>query len=431
MSCPLTFFLQYTKFWENPSATPIMWVGLLFSIMSASALQQESASGLGGSSTSEPEPMLSSYRALTIHCLIAGDYLRPVRYTMETLIIHFGVEQTVNVDSSTESWILIGVIIRIALRMGLHRDPSHWTHIQPRQAERRRRLWITLYQMDFFTSTQVGLPRIIKDSQCDTRLPRHLLDHDPGLDHEVLRPEQPPKEPTPLLYIVQRHAIIKVAAEIYDATEAGLLPSTTVDALQTKLELAIDAIPACLKYKSLETSVAEKPITILHQIILDILIFKATYLLHQQILAGGAAAKDGTKSDDQCVEAALSILAHQQMLFEETQPGGLMFSVRWKVASSLNHEFLQATMMLCLALVRLNKEHEGICDSRVPNRQNEMAEALTRARDLWGNIAGQSVEAQKAANAITAALQHGSNDACVSSASELPIGKTHAVCIYG
>lgn len=119
-------------------------------------------------------------------CLIAGNYLQPSRYTIETLTLHFAVDQNMNPDASINNWTLIGVIIRLALRTGLHRDPSHWPNIRPLEAEFRRRLWITLYHMDFFTSTQVGLPRIVKDSQCDVRPPANLIDDDLSFEHDEM-----------------------------------------------------------------------------------------------------------------------------------------------------------------------------------------------------------------------------------------------------
>ncbi|CAK7236551.1 hypothetical protein SBRCBS47491_009676 [Sporothrix bragantina] len=69
-----------------------------------------------------------------------------------------------NMDGTVSSWVLMGVIVRLALRMGLHRDPRHFLSFRPLEAEMRRRLWISLYQMDFFTSVQLGLARIIKDA---------------------------------------------------------------------------------------------------------------------------------------------------------------------------------------------------------------------------------------------------------------------------
>ncbi|KAK3933912.1 fungal-specific transcription factor domain-containing protein [Diplogelasinospora grovesii] len=394
------FLAEYATFWANPSVVPIMWVGLLFSMMSMSALLQQQDIGALGLSTVEPHDMLETYRTLTIHCLLAGDYLRPSRYTVETLTLHFAVDQHVNLDTCISSWILIEVVIRIALRVGLHRDPSHWPEIRPVQAELRRRLWMSLYQMDFFTSTQIGLPRIIKDSQCDTRPPAHLFDHDISFENEEIPPEQPLTESSPLLYVIERNAIIKVAAEIYDATEAGPPSSATIATLGAKLDRAVDAIPAWLKHKPLETSLAENPVTILHQMTLDILIHKAVYLLHRRSFVKGSAADESTGSTELCINAALAILEHQRRMSEETEPGGLMFLIRWKVATSLNHEFLQATTMLCFALTRFHEGQVGSC-----HRRSEILETLNVARGLWEKIADRSTEARRAAKAITAVLQ--------------------------
>lgn len=373
--------------------------------MSMSAfLQQQDIGALGPSATASQE-MLETYRTLTIQCLIAGDYVRPSRYTIETLTLHFGVDHNLNLDASISNWIMIGVIIRIALRMGIHRDPSHWPNIPPMQAELRRRLWIILYQMDLFTSAQVGLPRIIKDSQCDARLPAHIFDPEGNFEDDRLPPERPPTDPTPLNYLIQRHTIIKVTAEIYDATEAGPPSASDIAALSSKLERAINAIPASLKYTSLETSVADNPGTVLNQMFLDILIQKAVYLLHRRSFVKGSPGEDNTSSKELCIGAALAILEHQRRMHEETQPGGLMSGIRWKVYSSLNHEFLQATMMLCFALTRFSDGHLGTTNPGALQRRHDIKEALILAKNIWEKNSDRSVEAQRAAKAISTVLQ--------------------------
>ncbi|WAO87809.1 Fungal-trans domain-containing protein [Fusarium falciforme] len=194
------------------------------------------------------------------------------------------------------------------MRMGLHRDPAHWPTIRPLQAELRRRIWMTLYDMDFFTSTQVGLPRIIKDSQCDTHPPAHLLDGDISLEHDEAPDERPLTEPSSLLYIIQRHRIITLAAEIYDATEGGLPLAATISALSTKLEETVEPIPAWLKHKTLEASIADNPITILYRMFLDILIHKAVYLLHRRAFVKSSSGEENAKSSKACIDAALAIL---------------------------------------------------------------------------------------------------------------------------
>ena len=199
----------------------------------------------------EVENVVETYPALTVHCLQAGNYLRPSSSTIETLVLNFVLEQHINVDIEMSNWALLGVNIHLAFRMGLHRDPSHWEIIRPLQAELRRRAWITLYQTGFFRSTQMGLPRIIKDSQCDARPPAHFLDRDIGPGDTQVPPERPLRDPTPLLFVIQRHALIKFSAKIY-VTEAASVPSpVTISELAVRLEAAIANIPEWLRYKSL------------------------------------------------------------------------------------------------------------------------------------------------------------------------------------
>ncbi|EED16792.1 conserved hypothetical protein [Talaromyces stipitatus ATCC 10500] len=399
-----TFLAEYANFWRDPSIVPIMWIGLLFSVMSMSAyLQQQDNEALGATSV-ESNDMLETYRALTIYCLVAGDYLRPSRYTIETLTLHFALEQNVSVDTYVGNWILMGVVIRIAFRTGLHRDPSHWPNIRPLQAELRRRTWMALYQMDFFTSIQLGLPRIIKDTQCDTRPPLSLMDSDIGLESVDYPPERPSTERTPLSHLIHRHAIIKVTAEIYEATETASPSSATRSILSAKIEKAVDSIPTWLRHKPLESSIAENPITLLSRINLDILIHKAVYLLHRWSFIKGSTGEESTKSNELCINAGLAILDHQRRINEELQPGGLMFAIRWRVAHVLNHEVLQATMILCFALSRFN---ESITTNPYAvYRRNDILDALKVSKGIWKEIADRSVEAQRAATTISSVLNN-------------------------
>ncbi|KAM0551963.1 hypothetical protein ACHAPJ_008071 [Fusarium lateritium] len=403
------FLAEYANFWANPSATPIIWVGLLFGIMSMSVFLQKQDLGARGLSAAESQATLETYRTLTIHCLVAGDYLRSSRYTVETLMLHFAVDQEVNVDTYIGNWVLLGVVVRVAMRTGLHRDPSHWPNIRPLQAELRRRIWMALYSMDFFTSTQVGLPRIIKDSQCDARPPSYLLDSDISFDHDALPPERPSTDPSMLAFNIQRHWVIKVAAEIYDTTEAGPPSSAVIVALEAKLQDAVDALPEWLKPKSLEESIADSPSTILQRMMLDIIIHKAIYLLHRHSFVNGSSGEEVNRSHEVCIKASLAILEHQRRMNEETQPGGLMYGIRWRVAAPLNHEFLQATMMLCFALSRSDAK-------RALHRRDDILEALVAAKEVWEKKPEGSVEAQRAAKAITVMLEQAQKSSVATSA---------------
>lgn len=113
---------QYARFWENPTSISILWLSMLFGVLSISSFLF-GHNNPGGCAPADD--MVQTYRAMAIHCLIAGDYLRPRQYTIEALILHFAIDQIVNIDGTVSNWVLMGVIVRLALRMGLHRDPSH------------------------------------------------------------------------------------------------------------------------------------------------------------------------------------------------------------------------------------------------------------------------------------------------------------------
>ncbi|KAF5982039.1 transcriptional regulatory [Fusarium coicis] len=392
------FLAEYANFWVNPSAVSIIWVGFLFSVMSMAVSLQKKEAGVHGLSASELQTTLDTYRTLTIHCLVAGDYLRSSVHTVETLLLHFAVDQEAAADANIGNWVLMGVIIRIAMRMGLHREPSHWPNIRPLQAELRRRAWIALYSIDFFTSTQIGLPRIIKDSQCNTRPPSYLLDSDIGFEHDTPPPERPHSEPSMLAFHIHRHGVIKVAAEIYDTTEAGPPSPTTVATLQAKLKKATNSLPEWLRLKPLHESIADSPATILNRMMLDIIAQKAIYLLHRHSFVRGSAGEESVRSSEICIKAALSILEHQRRMNEETQPGGLMYNIRWRVAAPLRSEFMQATMMLCFALSRYDA-------GRDLNRRSDILQALIIAKDIWEARSDQSLEAQRAVKAISVMLE--------------------------
>ncbi|KAH8659853.1 fungal-specific transcription factor domain-containing protein [Xylariales sp. PMI_506] len=406
--CRKAFLEEYSTFWIHPTRTPIMWVGLLFSILSMSALIQRRDIEALGLSTEESQGTLDTYRWLTIQCLVAGDYLHTTKYTLETLALHFSVDQNINMDTSIGNWILVGVVFRVALRMGLHRDPAHWPNIRPLQAELRRRLWLILYQMDFFISTQVGLPRSIKDSQCDTRLPKHLLENDLTPDSEEMPSQRPLTEATPLLHAIQRHSIIKIAAEIYDATEAGPPSPLAITTLGAKLKRVVDSLPTSARYQPLDAAVTDNPGTIVNQILLDILIHKATYLLYRRSFVKDLRGEEAENSNELCINAALAILEYQRKINEEIQPGGLFYGIRWKIATPLNHEFLQATMMLCFAVHRINERCSGKATAAALQRRDGIVEALIQAKYVWEVIADTSSEAREASAAIATVLQQAS-----------------------
>lgn len=88
------------------------------------------------------------YRRRMIQCLIAANYTDPQLYTVEALILHSFAEWMSSQDSSVEVSLLIGIVIRLAMRMGMHRDSSAYHSVTPFQGEMRRRVWAIIRAME-------------------------------------------------------------------------------------------------------------------------------------------------------------------------------------------------------------------------------------------------------------------------------------------
>ncbi|KAI5927929.1 fungal-specific transcription factor domain-containing protein [Camillea tinctor] len=78
-----------------------------------------------------------------------------------------------------ESWTHLGLIVRMAMTMGMHRDPSEFApKIQPFWAEMRRRVWYTILELDVHMSMQCNLPSCIREGDFTCQPPRNVNDED-------------------------------------------------------------------------------------------------------------------------------------------------------------------------------------------------------------------------------------------------------------
>ena len=88
-------------------------------------------------------------------------------------------------------WNITGLLLRIALCMGLHRDGSHFPRdVSPLDAELRRRVWWHICFADTRTGDCQVLQAGLNESMFDTAFPGNLDDADFGPDVETLPEER-------------------------------------------------------------------------------------------------------------------------------------------------------------------------------------------------------------------------------------------------
>jgi hypothetical protein len=255
-------------------------------------------------------------------------------------------------NGEVNSVIILGILARMAQRMGYHRDASHFPHISPFQGEMRRRVWAMITNLDVMLSLSVGLPRLLREFQSDTAPPRNLLDSDFDEDTTELPQSRPISYSTPCQWLVAKNKLTMVLGIITDFSTSIRRPSYAE--VMRLDQLLLDTYlenPRFLLERPLSQSLMDTSETILHRIQLVTLFAKARCVLHYRYLASSRTDERYSYSRSTCIGAALKILEYQRLMDQETQPGGRLFRERWKIRSPIMRGvILLGTTLLCLEL---------------------------------------------------------------------------------
>lgn len=132
-----TFLQQLRAHWQDPNKTPIMWLGLLYSILCLAMLSYQKVGDEPSDWKGRSLEMAAEFRLRTVQCLVKGDYTKPVEHTVETMILYVLGEYSSRWDADLGLWLIQSMITRIAIRMGYHRDAKWFPSITPFQAVRQ------------------------------------------------------------------------------------------------------------------------------------------------------------------------------------------------------------------------------------------------------------------------------------------------------
>ncbi|OBT73191.1 hypothetical protein VF21_08703 [Pseudogymnoascus sp. 05NY08] len=409
------FLTDYDNFWKNPSDTPIMWVCLLFTIMCLGELHQHSQTPTGNTPQiptfdNSPTSSMNLFRERIVQCLMLGKYTKGGPYVIESLIQYYMIEHFLRRDAQFEIWILLGMLIPISLRMGLHRDPKHFTEIPAFAGEMRRRVWATIFQIDVGFSALAGLPRMIKSQQCDTEEPRNLLDSDFHENILELPKSRPESEVTPILFLLAKNRIISVGGLISDlAHDIRPYPYTELMRFEELLQNTRNSLPESLRWQPLSQSITESPQTIMQRVYLDMFFYKMQIILYKRYLSASMTQPQYTHAREVCFDSAVKILEYQHLLDEETQLDGRLSSIGWTYSLILNDDFMLAASVLCFYIKQYSGEYKDIIDEETFQKIKSL---LRKSHDIWLPSSSLSNEAQKAVQslAIILGIHHSGED---------------------
>lgn len=109
---------------------------------------------------------------------------------LQTELLFLLAQRTIAVEPKA-LWVQLGYVVRMAMRMGLQRDPSESGGLTEFNMECRRRLWFTIMEIDLQVSLASNLPCALGKGGYSCRPPRNLDDVDLNPDAVDLPASKP------------------------------------------------------------------------------------------------------------------------------------------------------------------------------------------------------------------------------------------------
>ncbi|CAG7969487.1 unnamed protein product [Penicillium nalgiovense] len=396
-----TYRKEYEEFWLHPADKSFTWISLLYSIMALSVSLYHRGSEPLPSSMADPIKSWAIFRKRSSQCLIQANYITPGRYKGEALFLYSLTEFYRTQDAQIGMSYLLGMTIRLTMRMGYHRDPRHYPMLSAMDGEMRRRLWALLVQLDTLVSFQVGVPRTIQPWQYDTELPSNLLDTDFDETSVQLPPERPSNEGTDCTYTRAKSHIMSVFGQITDLAFSREHSSyDEIMEIDRRLETAHDMLPSSLQIRPMTQCIADPAELTVRRFALELLYQAARLVLHRRYIA-----EVNTKfaySRSVCLAAARKALQHHKEIWTEFMPGGQLHAERFFL-KSLQNSFLLSAMILCLEMSQ--DADRGDAARLGPQERAEFLLLLESTHRIFMESSRRSVDTQRAVNALNIMLK--------------------------
>lgn len=120
----------------------------------------------------------------------------------------------VGIGAMAQAWLYIGMAVRMAQDMGLHKSADKWVNVgktlfTPDELQERRRIWYGCVVMDKYVSSYIGRPVAIFENDFDTELPdiEQLDELEIWAPHSSLLTVEDPSEPQPHAISATSHAV--------------------------------------------------------------------------------------------------------------------------------------------------------------------------------------------------------------------------------
>ena len=161
-----SFRYRYEEFWrtrEDPDASTtasMSFAALLVTILYAGSVACPSAVFSGATGAPAPEEAATQLHILALRALRLSNF--PRTPTLDSFRAYLICQSTwMREEEPLTCVAFVGLALRVATMLGLHKDPSHFSGMSPIECEIRRRVWWQLVHIDVLVAIASGLPPMV------------------------------------------------------------------------------------------------------------------------------------------------------------------------------------------------------------------------------------------------------------------------------
>ncbi|KAI1166086.1 fungal-specific transcription factor domain-containing protein [Nemania serpens] len=179
---------------------PLAYQALLFSIYTTAVISltsQEAVQLLG----TTREEALNRFTRGTKLALTRSNFMKNYNMTILQALLLYMVSLTGPVENHS-IWIMSGTVMRIAQKMGYHRDGEQF-NLSPFETEMRRRIWWHVVTQDSRYAMLSGLSHAWVAQNWDTKMPQNLNDED--LSPNSMKPLVPRSGPSEMVFVLMTY----------------------------------------------------------------------------------------------------------------------------------------------------------------------------------------------------------------------------------
>lgn len=287
------------------------------------------------------------------------------------------IARQVDLTMPTVLWKHSGALVRTAMIMGLHFDCETSTEISKMNKEMRRRLWMTIVELDAHCSLSAGMPPALHSWALNPAGALNVEDEDLKEDM-ITYPEEKPRStwtnalPQIALWNSIRDrldAINWLGGGRYINKSVGLTnDAATILNFANVLEESLKALPPPFKPSTRQGIVASKRATrLFNNVMVDMSIRRPLFSLYRVVALSPHSARH-PQARKGVLAQSLAILSYLDALDPGVADPNII-----KDRAYLNlfhiickHDIMQAALMICMEIWGLNQEKEHEDDGFMP-----------------------------------------------------------------